>query len=329
MAFVDEDTAKPGKRAKLTAPRWSISHAQLQKLEEIFKMVQVPSVALSESLAEQMGVNPRQVRSGSRTPLREQLSFCPSCPPPTNAFMALVLLSPLTWYFPPLRWTLVQIAVWFRNRRQRVRLVGTGADIGTTSPPSDDPSAMGGADGSGSGGEPPVMMPIMVSGRPLQSLTPPVKPRVAPYASAIFRPEPRRLSVPQPIGIVRPDPTWAARAEAARAEAAEAMHRAHEVPQLFPTPVQSLSAAPPRGIIRPAPTSKAVTAAVAQVEATGAMHGAHEVPQLFPTPVQSLSAAPPNGIIRPAPVQPQPFLFEAVDLLEDGDPIADWMAEWL
>ena len=67
-AVFDEDSARPGKRAKLTAPRWSISHAQLQKLEEIFKMVQVPSVALSESLAEQMGVNPRQVCNFSHTP---------------------------------------------------------------------------------------------------------------------------------------------------------------------------------------------------------------------------------------------------------------------
>jgi len=74
--YFDEESAqrKPGKRAKLTVPRWSISRTHLRQLEEIFKTVKAPSLALRQSLAEQMAVNPRQVQ------------------------------------------------VWFRNRRQRVRL---------------------------------------------------------------------------------------------------------------------------------------------------------------------------------------------------------------
>jgi len=86
----DEEPAqqRPGKRAKLTVPRWSISRTHLRQLEEIFKTVKAPSLALRQSLAEQMGVNPRQVQ------------------------------------------------VWFRNRRQRVRLAKLKA-VAARGPASD------------------------------------------------------------------------------------------------------------------------------------------------------------------------------------------------
>lgn len=71
---------KSYKRAKLTCPRWSIKPHHLRQLEEIFKEVQAPSLALRQAVAEQMGVTPRQVQ------------------------------------------------VWFRNRRQRVRLSKLGKD---------------------------------------------------------------------------------------------------------------------------------------------------------------------------------------------------------
>jgi len=80
---------KPCKRAKLTVPRWSISRTHLRQLEEIFKTVKAPSLALRQSLAEQMGVNPRQVQ------------------------------------------------VWFRNRRQRVRLVRIATETEGEDPPPD------------------------------------------------------------------------------------------------------------------------------------------------------------------------------------------------
>ena len=66
----DEEPAqqRPGKRAKLTVPRWSISRTHLRQLEEIFKTVKAPSLALRQSLAEQMGVNPRQARRRCRPP---------------------------------------------------------------------------------------------------------------------------------------------------------------------------------------------------------------------------------------------------------------------
>ena len=64
------------KRAKLTAPRWSISRSHLAHLEEVFKEVRTPSMAQRQQLAQQLGVTTRQIQ------------------------------------------------VWFRNRRQRVRLAG-------------------------------------------------------------------------------------------------------------------------------------------------------------------------------------------------------------
>ena len=66
------------KRAKLTNPRWTISSAQLTRLESLFKEVHTPSLAMRQQLAQEMGVTPRQIQ------------------------------------------------VWFRNRRQRVRLAKLG-----------------------------------------------------------------------------------------------------------------------------------------------------------------------------------------------------------
>ena len=66
------------KRAKLAAPRWTITKAQLRQLEAVFEQVKAPSLAVRQKLATQMGVSPRQIQ------------------------------------------------VWFRNRRQRVRLQGMG-----------------------------------------------------------------------------------------------------------------------------------------------------------------------------------------------------------
>uniref|UniRef100_A0A7S2DSA2 Homeobox domain-containing protein n=1 Tax=Haptolina brevifila TaxID=156173 RepID=A0A7S2DSA2_9EUKA len=66
--------SSPKRRSKLTAPRWSIAQNQLAQLQEIFKTVKAPSLAVRQMLGRQMGVSPRQIQ------------------------------------------------VWFRNRRQRVRL---------------------------------------------------------------------------------------------------------------------------------------------------------------------------------------------------------------
>ncbi len=52
---------KSAKRAKLSCPRWSIKPDHLRQLEEIFEEVQMPSLALRQALAEQMGVTSRQV----------------------------------------------------------------------------------------------------------------------------------------------------------------------------------------------------------------------------------------------------------------------------
>lgn len=74
---------KSYKRAKLTCPRWSIKPHHLRQLEEIFKEVQAPSLALRQAVAEQMGVTPRQVRTPARSPLpaRAALESLPTDPP--------------------------------------------------------------------------------------------------------------------------------------------------------------------------------------------------------------------------------------------------------
>lgn len=56
-------SGKSAKRAKLSAPRWSIKPDHLRQLEVIFQEVTMPSFALRQALGEQMGVTARQVRS--------------------------------------------------------------------------------------------------------------------------------------------------------------------------------------------------------------------------------------------------------------------------
>lgn len=57
-----DSAQEPRRRAKLSAPRWTITADQLRALNEVFETVKAPSRGLVQSLAGMMGVNGRQAR---------------------------------------------------------------------------------------------------------------------------------------------------------------------------------------------------------------------------------------------------------------------------
>jgi len=62
-------------RAELTTPRWAIKQSEVTQLNEIFKTIQKPSLAMRQALAEQMGVTPRQISVWFRNH-RQRVRLC-------------------------------------------------------------------------------------------------------------------------------------------------------------------------------------------------------------------------------------------------------------